>query len=125
MIQMTYLVDTSIWISHFRTKHAYLRELLEADEVITHEFIIGELACGNLQNRKNILQYLNALPQVKKATSEEVLYLIDSHKLMGLGLGIVDFHLLTCAKIAQIKLFTADKKLYQAANLLNIAHHQH
>jgi predicted nucleic acid-binding protein len=122
---MTYLVDTSIWISHFRTNHAYLRELLEADEVITHEFIIGELACGNLHNRKNIIQYLNDLPQVKKATSQEVLYLIDSQKLMGLGLGIVDFHLLTCAKIAQIKIFTADKKLYQAANLLNIAHHPH
>lgn len=122
---MICLVDTSIWIEHFRSNHEYLRELLDADEVLTHDLIIGELACGHLQQRQAILNLLDTLPRVEKATHKEVLYLIEQKKLMGLGLGIVDFHLLTCAKISQIKLFTADKRLQNAANLLNIAHSMH
>lgn len=122
---MTCLVDTSIWISHFRTNHQYLSELLEADEVLIHDFIIGELACGHLKNRRAILKLLDSLPRIKNASHEEVLYLIEQQKLMGLGLGIVDFHLLTCAKISQTKLFTADKTLQKTANLLNIAHSMH
>jgi predicted nucleic acid-binding protein len=90
-----------------------------------HDFIIGELACGHLKNREVILTHLDTLPKIKTATHQEVLYLIEQKKLMGLGLGIVDFHLLTCAKISQIKLFTADKKLQAAANILNIAHPIH
>jgi predicted nucleic acid-binding protein len=122
---MTCLVDTSIWVAHFRSNHPYLCELLEADEVVTHDFIIGELACGHLKNRSMILTHLDALPRIKTATHEEVLYLIEQQKLMGLGLGIVDFHLLTCAKISQIKLLTADKKLQNAANRLHVGHPIH
>lgn len=122
---MMCLVDTSIWVAHFRSNHQYLAELLDADEVVIHDLIIGELACGNLKNRQTILGHLDSLPRIKNATHQEVLYLIEQQKLMGLGLGIVDFHLLTCAKISQIKLFTADKKLQNAANVLNIAHFIH
>ncbi len=120
-----YLVDTSIWVAHFRSNHQYLCELLAANEVMTHDLIIGELACGHLKNRRTILNHLDALPRVKNATHKEVIYLIEQQKLMGLDLGIVDFYLLTSAKIAQIKLFTADKKLLSAANILNIVHHAH
>ena len=60
------LVDTSVWVDHFRKKSASLASLLEMDEVAMHPFVLGELACGNLRNRKELIALLHALPPVNK-----------------------------------------------------------
>ena len=81
------LVDTSVWIDHLRRPEETLLELLKDRRVLTHSAVIGELACGQIPKRDLFLTDLSLLPQVKEATSEEVLHLIDTHKLYGKGLG--------------------------------------
>jgi hypothetical protein len=116
------LVDTSIWISHFRKGNTHLKELLDDESVVCHPFIIGELACGGLKNRNEILSLLKALPQSKTAESDEILQFIESKRLFGKGLGLVDVHLLASALLTKMLLWTADKPLQTAADKLNILH---
>jgi predicted nucleic acid-binding protein len=113
------LVDTSVWVSHFRTTAGDLAELLDNGEVACHPFIIGELACGNLKNRASILSLLEALPQASMVEHYEVLAFIDAYKIMGKGLGYIDIHLLASAHLASIPLWTLDRKLAQAAEALH------
>lgn len=114
------LVDTSIWIFHFKKGNPHLKELLLDEYVVCHPFIIGELACGRLKNRKEIISLLRALPQAQTAEDDEILQFIESKRLMGLGIGIVDVHLLASALLTKVSLWTADKRLYTAASKLNI-----
>jgi len=114
------LVDTSIWVAHLREGNARLKTLLEKAEVVCHPFIIGELACGNIKNRTEILSSLNALPAAVVAKHEEVLHLIESHYLMARGLGFIDVHLLASALLTRVPLWTADKRLRAASTNLNI-----
>ena len=114
------LVDTSIWISHFREGNSHLKELLEDESVVCHPFIIGELACVGLKNRKEIISLLKALPQVQTAESDEILQFIESRRLFGTGLGFVDVHLLASALLTKVLLWAADKPLQRAATKLNI-----
>ncbi len=114
------LVDTSVWVSHLRSGNARLRELLEEGKVISHPFIIGELACGNLKNRHEILPLLKALPSATAAEHEEILRFIEDQRLMGLGLGYVDVHLLAAARLTAAPLWTNDKRLKAAAVRLKI-----
>ncbi|MFA6470756.1 MAG: VapC toxin family PIN domain ribonuclease, partial [Candidatus Latescibacterota bacterium] len=86
------LVDTSIWVEHLRYGHDRLIELLEEGRVLTHPFVIGELACGNIKNRGEILDLLNTLPASSVADIEEIIVFIDKNRLMGKGLGYVDVH---------------------------------
>lgn len=116
------LVDTSIWIDHLRSGNAKLTRLLNDGKVAIHPFIIGELACGNLKNRKEILSLLHALPRIKKAEDDEVLFFIEKHKLHGLGIGLIDIHLLASCKLEKVKLFTKDKRLNAAAEKLELKH---
>ncbi|MCB0328075.1 MAG: type II toxin-antitoxin system VapC family toxin [Bdellovibrionales bacterium] len=105
------LADTSIWVDHFRKANTAFVELLENGEVATHPFVVGELACGNLKNRQTIIDLLSDLPKVDMAIHEEVLQLIESHMLMGKGIGWIDAHLLAAALISGTPLWTADRKL--------------
>jgi predicted nucleic acid-binding protein len=109
------LVDTSVWVSHFRESDSGLVNLLNNMEVICHPFIVGELACGNLKNRMTVISLLEALPMAVLAEHEEVLAFIESHDLMGKGLGYVDIHLLASAVLTSVSLWTTDKKLEKAA----------
>jgi predicted nucleic acid-binding protein len=113
------LVDTSVWVSHFRETHAGLVCLLNDGEVGCHPFIVGELACGNLKNRTTILSLLEALPMAIAVEHEEVLTFIESHDLMGKGLGYIDVHLLASAVLTGLPLWTLDKKLERVADLLH------
>lgn len=116
------LVDTSIWVSHFRDGDLQLEELLMNGRVICHPFIVGELACGDLKKWKEILSLLQALPTATTADHEEVLRFIERDHLMGIGLGYVDIHLLASARLSGISLWTKDKKLIEAAEKLNISY---
>ena len=64
------LVDTSVWIDHLRTGEQGLEQLLQHGRVSAHPFVIGELACGNLQNRETVLMLLHELPRAPVATDE-------------------------------------------------------
>lgn len=114
------LVDTSVWVSHFRYKNFRLEDLLSKEFVYCHPLVIGELACGHLTDRSEILNLLKELPEVKKATDQDVLLFIDKHKLMGKGLGIVDIYLLASCLLSSLSLWTEDKLMRQAARQLGI-----
>jgi predicted nucleic acid-binding protein len=114
------LVDTSVWIDHFQKKDTRLVTLLEKESVLVHPFIIGELACGNIKNRDEILKLLNALPQITTANFEEILFFIDGHQLFGRGIGYVDVHLIASCMMDNAKLYTRDKRLFRIAKEFNI-----
>ena len=109
------LVDTSVWIAHFRKAGSRLGELLSEGLVMVHPFVLGELACGNLKNRVRILSDLEALPCAVSAAHEEVLRLIEARKLWGLGIGWIDAHLLASALLSSSPLWTLDGRLDRAA----------
>lgn len=116
------LVDTSVWIDHLRDGNAALAGLLNAGEVMCHPFVAGELACGNLANRAEILSLIKALPMSIVAEHEEVLEFIDNKNLMRKGLGYVDVHLLASAALSATPLWTLDKRLKQSAIALAMGH---
>ena len=93
------LVDTSVGIDHLRVGHPNLVSLLNRNEVVIHPFVIGELACGNLKNRIEVLSMLQDLPKVSSATDAEVLYSIEQHQLMGRGIGHIDAHLMAATAL--------------------------
>lgn len=115
------LVDTSVWITHFRQGSQRLRELLGDGDVLCHPFVIGELACGNLKNRTEILDLLQSLPQAEPASLDEVLPFIETRGLSGKGIGFVDVQLLASARIAKADLWTEDKRLKARAQQLDLA----
>jgi hypothetical protein len=109
------LVDTSVWIAHFRYGGPKLAELLNKALVVVHPFVVGELACGNLKNRALILGDLEVLPSAVSATHDEVLRLVEDRKLWGHGIGWIDAHLLASALLSSSPLWTLDAKLARAA----------
>jgi predicted nucleic acid-binding protein len=113
------LVDTSVWIDHFRNGNSELEELLINNEVMIHPFIIGELACGSIKNRNEILGLLNELPHAVVAEHQEVLKLIEDRKLYGKGIGLIDAHLIASALISNVGLLTIDKPLEKVVAILN------
>ena len=115
------LVDTSVWVDHLRNGVPLLGDLLRAGEVVTHPFVIGELACGNLTNRKEILALLDSLPVVSAASQAETLHLVEVRALHGTGIGWIDAHLLAAALLSRTALWTRDRKLQAAAKTLGIA----
>lgn len=109
------LVDTSVWVSHLREGNVGLTNLLNDGDVVCHPFIIGELACGHLRNRSEILSLLQTLPMVIQAEHEEVLPFVENNKLMGKGLGYIDIHLLASAALEKVPIWTLDKKLKESS----------
>lgn len=108
------LVDTSVWIEHLRRRNRSLVAALEQGEVWSHQFVIGELACGNLKRRSEVLALLGALPEAPEVDHHEMLAFVDEHKLTGSGLGWIDVHLLASAALARVPLWTFDRRLAAA-----------
>ncbi|HEX9391982.1 MAG TPA: type II toxin-antitoxin system VapC family toxin [Usitatibacteraceae bacterium] len=115
------LVDTSIWVDHFRHGDQTLVELLSSGHVVMHPFVRGELALGNLKPRAEILQLLSDLPQATVADEKELLHIVESRKMMGLGIGLIDAHLIASALLDACTLFTRDKRLLAVATRLKLA----
>jgi hypothetical protein len=114
------LVDTSVWVDHFRVASGSLASLLEMDEVAMHPFVLGELACGNVANRKEIIALLHALPPVNKVEDDEILLFMERHALMGRGVGLIDVHLLASCHLDGCRLWTKDKRLQIIATEMKI-----
>ena len=116
------LVDSSVWIDHLHRADEMLTDLLDRGQVMTHPFVIGELAIGNLRPRNVVLDVLRKLDRVIVARDDEVLRLIEQERLFGLGLGYVDVHLLAAARLTpETTLWTRDKRLSAAAERLSLA----
>ena len=109
------LVDTSVWIDHFKSNNQDLRNLLKEEQILTHPFVIGEIACGGHRQRAEILTLLPLLPQSTIASDAEVLAMLEDYELYGKGIGWVDAHLLSAGLLSRATLWTFDKKLGRLA----------
>jgi len=116
------LVDTSVWIDHLHATVPALVEALEREDVLVHPLVVGELACGAIRNRREVLELLSALPRAAVATDEEALHVIERHHLMGKGIGFIDVHLIASVMLTEsARLWTRDKRLHEIAARLRIA----
>jgi hypothetical protein len=116
------LVDTSVWVDHLRSNEPALVSALEMGLVLTHPFVVGELACGNLNNRREVLALLQDLPAAVVATDTEALAFIDARALMGRGIGWVEVHLLASAALGgDTRLWTRDRRLASVASSIQLA----
>jgi predicted nucleic acid-binding protein len=114
------LADTSVWVDHLRRGNRLLAEHLQEARVLCHPFVIGELACGNLKHREEVLSLIAALPRVPAARDDEVLAFVEANRLTGRGLSWIDMHLLASTRLAHKALWTLDKRLAAAARSLNV-----
>ena len=116
------LVDTNVWIDHFRRADSELVFLLEEREVLIHPLIVGELACGNLQHRAMLMEFLADLPECNLVDVPETVSLVNRRKLFGLGIGIVDAVLLAATMVTpNTLLWTRDRRLARIAAEAGIA----
>ncbi len=117
------LVDTSIWVGHFRRPNTVLKSLLESDRVLCHPLIVLELACGTPPApRERTLSDLKLLRQTKVATTEETLSLVETMKLYDAGCGAVDVMLLASALLTpDTRFWTVDRNLETLAARLRVA----
>ena len=116
------LVDTSVWIEHLSSGDPLLARTLEDGQVLMHPFVVGELACGDLRQREEVLRLLGDLPSAPTATDPEVLDMIERRALMGRGIGYIDMHLLASTVLAaDARLWTRDRRLARVAAELELA----
>jgi hypothetical protein len=117
------LVDTSVWIDHLRKSDSVLRQLLDSGQVLCHPFIIGELGMGSLKDRETVLGAMEGLPAATVAHHNEVMHIVSTHSLFGLGIGYIDAHLLASTRITpHAKLWTRDRRLRAIASQLSITY---
>lgn len=114
---MNVLIDTSVWVDHFRHGNAALVTLIEADLALSHPLVIAELACGTPPSpRDGTLRAIGLLRPCKQATLREVTDFIDRERLYGRGCGLIDMCLLASTLITPgAKLWTLDKRLADIA----------
>src|SRR4051812_28195481 len=116
------LLDTSVWADHLRRGEPEVFRLLDDGHVVMHPFVLGELALGRLQPRAEIIADLLELPTIHVADPEEILLLIERQKLIAIGLGYIDVHLIAAAMTTEdCLLWTRDKRMGRVASRLGIA----
>lgn len=116
------LADTSVWIHHLRFGDPRFFDALNSELICVHPFVVGEIACGNLRNRSEILDLLGHLSTLPGATDAEALGFIENRALMGRGIGLVDVHLLASAALTGIPIWTRDKRLAAVASELHLGY---
>ena len=115
------LVDTSVWIDHLAEGEPRLERLLNDESVLMHPFVAGELALGSLGRREIVIDALTLLPQVVRASHNEVMHFLHVERLFGKGIGYVDLHLLASTRLTPgATLWTKDKRLRLLAGELNL-----
>lgn len=109
---MNVLVDTSVWVEHFKRYDDRLVALLEAGLVVCHPHVVVEVACGTPSNRRGVIGLLAGIESSPVATHEEVLEMIERRALQGRGCGFVDVNLLASALLGEKTfVWTLDKRL--------------
>jgi predicted nucleic acid-binding protein len=121
---MSVLIDTSVWIDHFRRSNDALVDLIGLDRALTHPMVILEIACGTPPApRLQTLNYIGLLQACNEASMGEVMAFIEQEKLYGLGCGLVDIALLASTLITPgTQLWTLDKRLADLAGRFGVAH---
>ncbi len=116
------LVDTAVWIDHINASVSELLNRLDSGQVLTHPMVIGEIACGTIRNRAEILSYLWALPMIEEVDHETVLQEIETNRLMGRGIRFIDAHLLAAVIINRdASLWTRDRRLNRIAEEMGLS----
>ena len=115
------LVDTSVWIDHFRRSDPAFAAALDRGDVQCHDFVIGELACGTLPRRHEVLALMQALPRIPAVVHDEAMALLAERRLWGRGLGWIDVNLLAASLIAGVRLWTRDRRLGEVLRDLDLA----
>ncbi|WP_421846947.1 type II toxin-antitoxin system VapC family toxin [Novosphingobium sp.] len=116
------LVDSSVWVDHLRSAEPVLADLLISQQVLSHPFIVGEVALGSLRQRAVIVADLQCLPMTGQASDNEVMALIDQQALHGRGIGYIDAHLLAATLLTPgTKIWTRDRRLRAVAEALGLA----
>ena len=119
---MNVLVDSSVWVGHFKHRNEHLVALLEVDAVVCHPYIVAEVACGTPPGRRAIISLLAELEAVPMATQDELLALLETRRLFGRGCGFVDLSLLAAVLINEMTvIWTLDKRFEQIAIEMNRA----
>lgn len=117
------LVDTSVWIDHFRRRNDALVELLERDLVMTHPLVLGEIACGTPPDRVRTLTDLASLQHAQQASVREVMAFVERERLFGLGCGLIDMLLLASTLMTPgLELWTLDRRLCALAQRFGVMH---
>ena len=121
---MTVLIDTSVWVDHFRHGNDALRGLLEMDVALTHPMVLGELACGTPPSpRAQTLGDIGLIQPANQASLDEVMEFIEREKVYGLGCGLVDISLLTSTLMTpSARLWTLDRCLVNLAERFGVAY---
>ena len=114
------LPDTSVWVEHIRSSNPRLEEFLLDSQIFVHPFVIGEIACGNLRDRAQVLGFFGDLPCAVMAAHSEALRLVEEHRLWGRGITWIDVHLLASSLLTGCRLWTLDRPLREAARKLNV-----
>jgi predicted nucleic acid-binding protein len=117
------LVDSSVWVAHFKQRDERLVALLNDGMVVCHPYIVMEIACGTPPDRRNVIQMLSDLEVATVATHDEVLTLIERQTLFGKGCGLVDLSLLASTLLSEhTQLWTLDARLLKVAAVLDRAY---
>ncbi len=115
------VVDTNVWVLHWRTPNRLLVDMVEDGEVWTHPIVIGELAMGSLRNRESTLWDLTRLGRPPLATDAETRQMVEGRRLYGRGIGWSDAKILASVMIGNCWLWTNDKRLDDIAAEMNVA----
>lgn len=117
------LIDTSVWVAHFRQRNAALVALLAADQALMHPMVLGELACGAPPERARTLSDLALLQATQHASLREIMAFVDREQLHGLGCGLVDMSLLASTLLTPgVTLWTLDNRLADLAARYQVVH---
>ncbi|WP_068078455.1 type II toxin-antitoxin system VapC family toxin [Novosphingobium lentum] len=117
---MAVVIDTSVWIEHFRQARPEIAALAGAGDLLMHPFVIGELALGSVPDRERLLRFLGAQRSIDPAAPAALLVFIDEHRLHGSGIGYVDAQLLKGCHDHAAQLATLDRRLAQQADKLGL-----
>ena len=113
---MNVLVDSSVWVGHFKHRNEHLVTLLENGIVVCHPYVVAEVACGTPPNRQAIIGMLGELESTPVATQTELLAMLNARQLYGRGCGLVDIGLLASALLlGNVRIWTLDKRLESMA----------
>jgi predicted nucleic acid-binding protein len=120
---MNVLVDSSVWVGHFKQRNAHLVQLLEQGLVICHPYVVAEIACGTPPSRQAIINMLADLESAPVATQDELLTMMNTRKLFGRGCGFVDMSLMASSLISEkLRIWTVDKRFELIASVLGLAY---
>ncbi|MGB0719043.1 MAG: type II toxin-antitoxin system VapC family toxin [Bdellovibrionales bacterium] len=113
------LADTSVWIDFTHEKAPELVQHLSNQNIVMHPFVMGELRCGHVKNRRQFFEGLENLQKIEEVDHRYVHDLIENNKLMGLGARFIDMHIISACKYYGLELLTRDNRMREIFHRLS------